>query len=126
MANTVDGYLSALSHARKPEIEQLRAIILASDDGLSEHVKWNAPSFRARGDDRVTMRLHPGDRVQLVFHRGVQRMDAAGFVFHDPTGLIDWAAPDRGTLTITDAAMLDARATDITDLVRRWVAATSP
>jgi hypothetical protein len=32
--------------------------------------KWNAPSFRHAGEDRVTFRLQPGDKLQLIFHRG--------------------------------------------------------
>jgi len=46
---------------------QLRAAILASDLAISEHVKWNAPSFCYGGQDRVTFRLQPRGRLQLIF-----------------------------------------------------------
>jgi hypothetical protein len=39
-----------------------RTDVLASDDGITEHVKWNAPSFCYAGVDRVTFRLQPGNR----------------------------------------------------------------
>ena len=38
--------------------------LLAIDLPITERVKWNAPSFCVDGDDRVTMRLQPKDRVE--------------------------------------------------------------
>ena len=43
-----------------------------------------APSFGPGDEDRVTMRLRRGDRLQLVLHRGVAVKDASGFTFDDP------------------------------------------
>ena len=86
----VDGFMAALDHPLKAGVEQLRAAILASNDGITETVKWNAPNFRYDGIDRVTFRLQPGDRLQLVLHRGVAvRDDAADFRFEDPSGLLE-------------------------------------
>ncbi|HEY8600883.1 MAG TPA: DUF1801 domain-containing protein, partial [Thermomicrobiales bacterium] len=62
-------FLETLDDSRKAEVEQLRAIILDADPGITEQIKWKAPSFCYRGDDRVTMRLHPKGGVQLIFHR---------------------------------------------------------
>ncbi|WP_433414340.1 hypothetical protein ACQP1V_33825 [Microtetraspora malaysiensis] len=42
----VDRFITALEHPLKAGIEQLRSAILASNADISEHVKWNAPSFR--------------------------------------------------------------------------------
>lgn len=39
-------FLSALDHPHKAGIERLRAGILTLDRGITEQVKWNAPSFR--------------------------------------------------------------------------------
>ncbi len=124
-AKSVDDFLAALAHSRKDEIASLRDIVRGAVDGITETVKWNAPSFCWNGDDRVTMRLHPGNRVQLVFHRGAKARPEGGFSFMDPFGLIEWAAADRGVLTITGPDMLDERAAEITALVRAWMAATA-
>jgi len=124
-SRSVDDFLTALDHTRKDEIASLRAIVLGAVDGITETVKWNAPSFCWNGDDRVTMRLHPGNRVQLVFHRGAKAAPEDGFSFTDRSGLIEWAAADRGVLTITGPDMLDERAADIAGLVRAWMAATA-
>ncbi len=90
----VDTFINELVHSRKPEIEQLRDAILAAPIEITEQVKWNAPSFCCDGDDRVTFRLHPGNRVELVFHRGAKkRADTSTFTFHDPVGHLKWLAP---------------------------------
>jgi len=120
----VDRFMAALEHPLKDGVQQLRTAILASDDGLSEHVKWNAPSFRYGGEDRVTFRLRPSDQLQLVFHRGVAvRRDAAQFSFPDPTGLPVWPAPDRGVLTLADQDDVDRHEEAVVALVGLWVRA---
>jgi hypothetical protein len=123
-ANDVDSYLSRLQHPLKAGVEQLRAAILASDPGITESVKWNAPNFRYGGVDRVTFRLHPGDRLQLILHRGAAvRDDQAGFRFEDPTGLVEWAAADRGVLTFADLDDVAAKQAAVVALIGRWIAA---
>ena len=120
----VDQFLAVLDHPLKAGVEQLRAWILGADPGITEHVKWNAPSYRYGGEDRVTFRLHPHDQLQLVFHHGVRvRADAAEFVFIDPSGLVEWRTRDRGVVTFPDlAAVADAQAA-VPELVRAWIAA---
>lgn len=117
----VDRFMAGLEHRLKDGIEELRTAILAADPDVTEHVKWNAPSFVHAGEDRVTFRLHPGDRLQLVFHRGVRVREDAGFSFDDPTGLIAWAAPDRGVVTLADLAAVRAHRDAVVSLVERWL-----
>lgn len=120
----VDAFVEALDHARKAEVQRLRLAILASDEGLTETIKWNAPNFVFAGEDRVTFRLKPGDRVELILHRGAKvRADAADFRFDDPDGMIAWATPDRGVVTVADTDDLAAREDAIVALVGRWVRA---
>lgn len=120
----VDGYLRELRHPLKAGVEQLRSAILASNEGITEQVKWNAPSFCYDGVDRVTFRLQPGDRFQLVFHRGAKkRDDSATFSFDAPPGMLEWAAPDRAVLTFRDLADVEARQDAVVALVNRWVLA---
>jgi hypothetical protein len=73
----VQAFLQHLKHSRKEEVEAVREIILTAHPGITEQIKWNAPSFGIDSDDRITFRLQPGDRVQLVFHRGAQKRDDA-------------------------------------------------
>ncbi|MCW2576413.1 MAG: uncharacterized protein JWR28_2626 [Modestobacter sp.] len=119
---TVDEFLADLDHPRADDVRRLRAAIMASNDELTEHVKWKAPSFCSRGEDRVTFRLFPADHLQLVFHRGAKPQETAGFEFGDDTGLLRWVATDRAVLTLGDPAQLAAQQDAIVALVNRWVA----
>jgi hypothetical protein len=122
----VEEYLRELSHPLKDGVVLLRDAILASDDAVTEHVKWNAPSFCYGGDDRITFRLRPGDRLQLVFHRGAKvRQDSDDFAFDDGDGLLAWASADRATLTLTDMDDVRARLDQVVALVSRWMRATT-
>ena len=122
----VQAFLQALQHGRKDEVEAVREIILSAHPGVTERIKWNAPSFGIDGDDRITFRLQPNDRVQLIFHRGAQkRDDAATFSFEDGSGLLEWVARDRALVTFRDLDDVEAKRAALTDLVRRWMIATS-
>lgn len=129
MANrnpAVDEYLANLDHPDLAGIAYLREKILQSDDRITESIKWNAPNFRFDGEDRVTFRLKPGNRFQLIFHRGAKtREDGDSVAFDDETGLIEWATPDRGVLTIEDAADAEERQSEIVALINRWMAAAA-
>jgi hypothetical protein len=121
----VDSYLDNLEHRHKAAIEGLRRLILDAVPGLSERIKWNAPSFGKGEDDRITMRLHPGDRLQLILHRGAKAGVDDLFRFEDPDKLIAWAAPDRGVVTFTDEADLKAKSEALRPVLQRWVACTT-
>ncbi len=86
-SDAVDHFLQGLDHPLKEEIEDIRLAILRSNDRITEQIKWKAPSFCYHGDDRVTFKLHPPDRIQIIFHRGAKVKDARDFAFEDRTGL---------------------------------------
>jgi hypothetical protein len=118
----VEHYLSELQHPLKEGVLELRTAILAADPALTEHIKWNAPSFVFAGEDRVTFRLQPRGKLQLIFHRGAKvRGDGADFVFADPTGWMTWPAPDRAVVDFPDLAAVAARRAQVVSLVQRWV-----
>lgn len=122
----VDAFLAGFSHPMREPILELRAAILSANPTLTEHIKWNAPSFCHDGDDRVTFRFAPkGDSVQLIFHRGAKAKAIEGFRFDDPSGLLVWAAADRAVLTLSTADAFERHRAQIASLVTAWVAATS-
>jgi hypothetical protein len=127
MANgavAVAQFLDTLDDPRKAEVAQLRTIILDADPGITEQIKWKAPSFCYRGDDRVTMRLHPKGGVQLIFHRGAKVKDSTNFVFEDSSGLMQWVTKDRAIVTFHTSAEITTQQATLEDLVQRWMAAT--
>ncbi|MBL7252777.1 DUF1801 domain-containing protein [Paractinoplanes lichenicola] len=121
-AQDVEQYLADLEHPLKEGVLLLRAAILASDLPITEHIKWNAPSFRYEGEDRVTFRLQPRGKLQLIFHRGAKvRTDTAVFAFGDPSGLMTWPAPDRAVIDFPDLAAVTTHREQVSALVDRWV-----
>lgn len=114
--------MDSLEHPRWEEIEYLRQALLGARDGVTEQVKWNAPSFCFEGEDRITFR-QPGDRVELIFHRGAKVMDATGFQFDD-AGLLDWKAADRASISFSDLEDIRDRESALVDIARRWFAVT--
>lgn len=123
-ADVVNRYMQELDHPLKAEIERVRSIILDSCDGITEHIKWNAPSFCYGGDDRVTLKLYPPTAVQLIFHRGANAKDNSNFTFDDDTGLLKWPARDRAVLTLRSMADIEAHGDTLRQLVNRWLEAT--
>jgi len=125
VTDKVDDFMRSLKHDRKDEVQIVRELVLTADPRLSEQIKWNAPSFGIDGDDRMTFRLQPGDRVQLIFDRGVKKRDAETFVFEDELGLLDWVAKDRAVVTFADSDHVAREASNFQDLVKRWIRAIS-
>ena len=63
----VKEYMDQLQHPLKAEIETVRKIIKASHPGISERIKWNAPSYYFK-EDMVTFHLRELKKIHLVFH----------------------------------------------------------
>jgi hypothetical protein len=118
----VDAFLDSLEHAELAGIRSLRAAIVAADERIVEHIKWNAPSFGVGGDDLVTMRLAPRDAFQLVFHRGVAKQ-AGAVTVADPDGLLVWRAADRAVLDVGTSERAAELEPAVIALVRAWIAA---
>lgn len=119
-------YLSKLDHPLKKEIEEVRKIILSSDNQLTEQIKWNAPSFCMHGDDRITFNLHGKGFFRLIFHCGAKVRDrkSKGRLFEDTTGLLDWASDDRAIAKFTDMKDVNAKGDALKSTVRAWIKAT--
>lgn len=121
---TVEAWLAAQAPDIRSAVERLRAIVLEAGDGVTEHIKWNGPSFCIGGDDRITVGLAPRGGVRAVLHRGVKTKDAADLRALDDSGWVQWAASDRGVVAFADEAAVMADAEAFADLCRRWLEAT--
>ena len=120
--------VTAWLEAQPPEVrrgvELLRAAVLAVEAPWSEMIKWNAPSFALQGEDRVTLGVERNGGWRLVLHRGAAtKVD--GFAFEDASGLARWPSPDRGVIRFGTPTEVESNSAALTDLVRRWIAATA-
>jgi len=120
-------FLAELEHPLKTEIEEVRRIILRADERLTEHIKWNAPSFCHHDEDRITFNLRGKGFFTLVFHRGAKVKEPLenGPLIEDKTGLLQWMANDRATMTFSDMDDVIAKQDKLTELIRSWLNATS-
>lgn len=120
----VDLFLEALDHPLKQEILHLREIILAANSKITEHIKWNAPSFCYGGDDRVTMKIFPPQYLQLIFHRGAKvKAIPANRLINDPSGMLDWKANDRAVATFKGMDDIAAGQKDLVLNINSWLLA---
>jgi len=121
----VEAFIAAMEPpAAREAVAALRRLVLAAHEGVTEHIKWNGPSFCIDGDDRITLGLDRSGAVRVVLHRGVRVKDATDFVFEDEDGLVKWAARDRGVVMFIDRADVETRAAAFSRLSSRWIEAT--
>jgi uncharacterized protein YdhG (YjbR/CyaY superfamily) len=66
--SSVDLFMEKLEHPLKAEVEELRTLIKKINSDIVEQIKWNAPSYKYRGNYLVTFNLRETNRVHLVFH----------------------------------------------------------
>jgi hypothetical protein len=123
LAAATTAHVDVMHHPRREQIERTREAVLAADERLVESVKWNAPSY-AIDAHLVTLRLRPGDRIEVILHRGAAPLAGPppADALSDPDGRLDWRAPDRAVLALApgeDPSWL-------TPLVEQWLAAVAP
>ena len=123
-AEQVADFFASLDHPLKDAMEKIREIILASDNTITEQIKWKGPSFCYNGDDRVTFNVRDGS-VLLIFHRGAKVKDSprGGRLIDDPTGLLKWITDDRATMQFESLDEVGENETKLCDAVRLWIAA---
>lgn len=119
--NVVDDFMAALVAPNKAEIEAVRQIILKAAPGITEGIKWNAPSFFYK-DWFATFHLRARTGIQVILHRGAKVKTAPMAEVADPSGLLEWLAPDRATMKFADMDAIQARREDVASVVRAWVA----
>ena len=120
----VVSFLQQTPHPLKDVMELLRTIILQADVRITEHIKWNAPSFIYQQEDRLTMNASKPDKVLLVFHNG-----ATGSVtidkkkITDTEGMLKWQSDDRAVLEFHSVAELQKQEEALVEIIRQWLKA---
>ncbi|MEH7237656.1 DUF1801 domain-containing protein [Bacillus sp. JJ1562] len=116
-------FMNNLEHSLKEEIEEIRKIILSTDAKITEHIKWNSPSFCFEGEDRITFNLHGKGLIQLVFHCGAKVKDRKTNepLIVDTNGIIEWKANDRAIMKFTDKSEVKAKAEKLREVIIKWL-----
>ena len=114
---TIDAFIASLACPRRAELAAVRTIICSAAPGITEEIKWNAPSFRTT-ESFATVNLRATEQLQIIFHLGAKvRRPLPKIEIADPAGLARWLAPDRALVTVDPATQAEALA----EWVREWI-----
>ncbi|MBW8350060.1 DUF1801 domain-containing protein [Bacillus sp. IITD106] len=123
----VADFLLNLEHPLKKEIEEVRKIILSANEQITEHIKWNAPSFQYKNEDRVTFNLHGKGFFRLIFHFGakVQENNVKESLLDDAKGILEWVSHDRAIVKFTDMNDVKEKEDKLVEVINKWLELTS-
>ena len=123
---TVDEFLNGLDEDRRSQVLKLREYILDVEPSLTEHIKWNAPSYVKEDEDRMTFNtMNKESIVKLVFHMGAtKKEEKKGQPVLDDARLIDWVSDIRGYMTFNTLGEIIANKNEIKRTVQEWLALT--
>jgi len=115
-----------LEHPLKKEIEEVRNIILSANEQITEHIKWNAPSFQYKNEDRVTFNLQGKGFFRLIFHCGakVKENNVRESFLDDTTGLLEWVSSDRAIVKFTDMNDVKDKKDKLVEVINKWLDVT--
>ena len=119
-AETVETFLATLDYPKKSELLAVRPIILGADIGITEGIKWNAPSFRT-SEWFATFNLRAKTGLQVILHLGAKVRGGPGITVEDPTRFLVWLGKDRASVTFRDVDDVVTRRDSFADLIRRWI-----
>lgn len=118
-------FLDGLNHPFRKEIEVLRTILLSVDEELVEGIKWNGPNYSFRGDDRITMRIHPPTQVQLIFHRGAKvKVQPEKRLLDNDDDFLTWKENDRAIASFKSLEQIEKDRSKLKDIASMWIKAT--
>lgn len=122
--NEVTVFLDGLMHPRREEIECLRNIILGSDSGLDEGIKWNGPNYSKNGEDRITMRINPPKTLQIILHRGAKvKAQPEERLLSGKYNILVWKENDRAVATFKNLEEILGNSTLLKEIVAKWIEA---
>jgi len=121
---TVDEFLNGLNENQRSQVLKLREYIFEIEPSLTEHIKWNAPSYVKEDEDRMTFNtMNKESIVKLVFHMGAtKKEDKNGQPVLDDAHLIEWVSNIRGYMTFTTLDEIIANKREIKRTVQEWLA----
>jgi hypothetical protein len=121
---TVDEFLGGLDQDKRTQVDVLREIILITEPQLSEHIKWNAPSYMLHDEDRITFNLmNKQGVVKLVLHMGATRKEnkKGKPILQDDSGLIEWASDIRGMITFNSVEDIRSNQALLQKIFKDWL-----
>ncbi|HEX7484016.1 MAG TPA: DUF1801 domain-containing protein [Candidatus Saccharimonadales bacterium] len=115
-------FLNDLDEDKRKQVDYLRQLIMETIP-VTEHIKWNAPSYVYGGEDRITFNLH-GEDIKILIHMGASKKEdkKAKPVLDDKTGIVRWNSNIRGTVSFKSMNDILIMRLDFINLLKQWVA----
>ena len=108
----VVAFMEKLDHPFKAEVQAVREIIKSVNEGITEQIKWAAPSFSYKGY-MVTFNLWAKEHAHLVFHNGA--------ILNNASGLLEGDYPDRRMTYFSSMDDVESKRAALEDAIREWV-----
>ena len=124
---SLDEFFANQTPEKLEQVNALRKIILEIEPTLMENLKWNAPNYVYKGQDRITFNLmNKQGQVKLLIHMGATRKESksAQPVLDNDEGIVEWNSDIRGTLTFTDLEDIASKKILLKRIIERWLAIT--
>lgn len=120
---TIDDFIASLNQEQKEQVALLRHLITKSDHKLTEHTKWNSPSFIVNGSDRITLSVRPKFPVAIVLHMGTSRPEKKNSapIMNDPFGLVQWKSDIRGVISFSDIGDIEKKKPQLIKIIDQWL-----
>ncbi len=122
----VTGFIDALHHPKRVEIELLRNYILSANNLLTENIKWNGPNYCFNNEDRITMRIQPiGKQIQLIFHRGaIKKEQPENKLIPNKSKMLIWKENDRAIVSFNSLQEIENAKEELKKILMDWINAT--
>ena len=121
---SISEFIESLDDEIQPQVEQLRLLIESLNFELTEHIKWNAPSYVLDGVDRITFNvMNKDNRVKLVIHMGVVRKEdkKAQPILQDDGGIVQWSSDIRGYITFMNLEDITSKGPVLKNVLSEWL-----
>lgn len=122
---TLAEFLADQTPDKLVQINKIRDLIVEVEPRLEENIKWNAPNYVYKGEDRITFNLmNKQNKVKLVIHMGASKKEnkKGNPVLANDEKIVDWNSDIRGTITFEDISDIEAKTESLKKVIRSWIA----
>ncbi len=108
----VDEFMNKLEHPLKDEMEQIRIIILQTDDKMTEDIKWGGPTFHYK-KNLATINVKAKKFVNLYFQKGA--------TIQDEYGVLEGDAAEVRVIRFYNMEEVEKKREGLQAVVREWI-----
>jgi hypothetical protein len=108
----VNEFMTGLEHPLKAEVQAVREIIMGVHSGITEDIKWSAPTFSYKGYI-LTFHLRATQHVHLIFHNAA--------ILPIESDLLEGEYVDRRMTYFKSMAEIEANKAELERIIQAWV-----